>query len=84
MIRNLFVVGFTPSEMHTQGSDQQKNMLIRGLMWDINFNIFEINELCMSTRITCDEPCEVVMIIDWGFIFSSWLLQVHSSFENMY
>ena len=25
-----------------------------------NFNIFEINELCISTRIICNEPCEVV------------------------
>ena len=35
-------------------------MLIRGSMGDKNFNIFEINELCISTRITCGEPCEVL------------------------
>ena len=42
-----------------ESSDQQKNMLIRGSMGDKNFNIFEINELCISTRITCVEPCKV-------------------------
>ena len=29
-------------------------------MGDTNFNIFEINELCISVGVTCDEPCEVV------------------------
>ena len=43
-----------------ESSYQQKNMLIRGSMGDKNFNIFEINELCVSTGITCHEPCEVV------------------------
>ena len=40
--------------------DQQKNMLIRRSMGDKNFIIFEINELCISAGITCDEPCEAV------------------------
>ena len=35
-------------------------MLIRGSMGDKNFNIFEINELCIFAGITCDGPCEVV------------------------
>ena len=35
-------------------------MLIRESMGNENFNIFEINELCISARITRDEPCEVV------------------------
>ena len=43
-----------------EGSDQQKNMLIRGSMGDKNFNIFEINELCIYVGVTSDEPCEVV------------------------
>ena len=30
-------------------------------MGDRNFNIFEINELCISVGITCDEPCEFVL-----------------------
>ena len=30
-------------------SNQQKNVLIRGSMGDKNFNIFEINGLCIST-----------------------------------
>ena len=29
-------------------------------MGDKKFNIFEINELCIYTGRTCDEPCEVV------------------------
>ena len=29
-------------------------------MGDKTFNIFEMNELCISAGITCDEPCEVV------------------------
>ena len=29
-------------------------------MGDKNFNIIEINELCISAGITCDEPCEAV------------------------
>ena len=41
-------------------SYQQKNMLKIGSMGDKNFIIFEINELCISTRILCNEPCEVV------------------------
>ena len=43
-----------------ESSAQQENMLIRKSMGDKNFNIFKINELCISTGITCDEPCEVV------------------------
>ena len=43
-----------------ESSDQQENMLIRNSMGDKNFNIFEINELCISAGITCDEPCKVV------------------------
>ena len=29
-------------------------------MGDENLNIFEINELCISVGVTCDEPCDVV------------------------
>ena len=43
-----------------ESSSQQDNMLIRKSMGHKNFNIFEINELCISGGITCDEPCEVV------------------------
>ena len=39
-------------------------MLIRRSLGDKNFNIFEINELCISTGITCDEPCEVVLEVN--------------------
>ena len=39
--------------------DQQNNVLIKESMGDENINIFEINELCISVRVTCDEPCEV-------------------------
>ena len=42
-----------------ESSYQQKDKLIRGSMGDKNFNIFEINELCISVGITCEEPCEV-------------------------
>ena len=38
-----------------ESSDQQKNMMIRNSMGDV----FEINELCVSTGITRDEPCKV-------------------------
>ena len=41
-------------------SNHQANMRIRESMGDKNFNIFEINELCISVVITCDEPSEVV------------------------
>ena len=41
-------------------SNHQANMRIRESMGDKNFNIFEINELCISVGITCDEPYEVV------------------------
>ena len=30
-------------------------------MGDKNFNIFEIDELCIYAGITCDKPCEVVL-----------------------
>ena len=43
-----------------ESSYQQENMLIRNSMGDENLSIFEINELCVSIWITCDEPCEVV------------------------
>ena len=43
-----------------ESSDQQKNVLITESMGDENLNIFEINELCISVGVTCDEPCEVV------------------------
>ena len=43
-----------------ESSNQQENMLIRESMGDENFNIFEINELCIFAGIACDEPCEVV------------------------
>ena len=43
-----------------ESSYQQENMLIGKSMEDKIFNIFEINELCISAGITCDEPCEVV------------------------
>ena len=38
-----------------ESSYQQENMLIRKSMGDV----FEINELCVSAGITCDEPCKV-------------------------
>ena len=38
-----------------ESSDQQENILIRKSMGDV----FEINEFCVSARITCDELCEV-------------------------
>ena len=43
-----------------ESSYQQENMLIGKSTGDKIFNIFEINELCISTGITCDEPYEVV------------------------
>ena len=43
-----------------ESSDQQNNVLIRESMGDENINIFEINELCISIGVTCDEPLEVV------------------------
>ena len=43
-----------------ESSNKQENMLIRESTGDKNFNIFGINELCISAGITCDEPCEVV------------------------
>ena len=43
-----------------ENSYQQKHMMIRGSMGDKNCNIFEINELCISVGITCDEPCDVI------------------------
>ena len=53
--------GLAESLMNSwESSDQQKNMLIRESMGDENINIFEINELCISVGVTCDEPCEVV------------------------
>ena len=42
-----------------ESPNQQENMPIRKSMGDKTFNIFEINELCISAGITCDEPCEV-------------------------
>ena len=42
-----------------ESSYHERNMLIRKSMGDKNFNIFEINELCVSIGITCDEPCKV-------------------------
>ena len=41
-----------------ESSDQQKNVLIRESMGDENLNIFQINELCISVGVTCDEPCD--------------------------
>ena len=38
-------------------SYQKKNVLTS----DENFNIFGINELCISVGVTCDEPCEVFL-----------------------
>ena len=53
--------GLAESLMNSwESSYQQKNVLIRELMGDENLNIFEINELCMFTGVTYDEPCEVV------------------------
>ena len=43
----------------SESSDQQKNMLIRMSMGHKNFNIFEINELCISAGIARTEPCIV-------------------------
>ena len=40
-----------------ESSYQQKNVL----MSDENFNIFGINEFCISARVTFDKPCEVVL-----------------------
>ena len=42
-----------------ESSGQQENMLIRKSMVNVNLNIFEINELYVSTGITCDEPFKV-------------------------
>ena len=52
--------GLAKSLMNFWGSsNEQENVLIRKSMVDKNFNIFEVNELCISPGITCDEPCEV-------------------------
>ena len=53
--------GLAESLMNSwESSYQQENMLIGKSTGDKIFNIFEINELCISTGITCDEPYEVV------------------------
>ena len=44
-----------------ESSNQQKNVLIRESMGDENFNIFEINELCIYIGVTCDDRCEVFL-----------------------
>ena len=43
-----------------ESSAQQENMMIRKSIGYKNFNVFEINELYVSSGITYNEPCEVV------------------------